>query len=650
MAPPAIPLIRAPVSFRLRAEQDIEGKGPTWHATGPSPWFEIDTDENLSGRWVRLTWESSLVERPERPLIRFEGEAGAIDHVLPAAMFGRQAWIGYVPPKTRRVFFSPRISAGAFGFALTGFERLSLVGMLGLAFQRNIGRALLAVLTTIIQMRTAQKINLSVAVRGRPVSRYGEWRQACQRPLDLSGIDAIADLGGPHFRILVTGNDDASGGGALADALKRQSYGNYSIRFLGNTSGLPGHDVAGIITANPDLVAGLSDKDFILVVHPEIEVEPYALLAVAHAAAKAPLAPAFFGDDDEVAPGGEHSNPRFHAGFDPLLARAGYYENVPFFHRLGSLLGTSADMPPQPLSRVLFSKRTRPRAAPSPQAAKTLMATGNDDATEPQISIIIPTRNRFRLLSRCVESVLASNWSNLDIIIVDNGTTERAALDYMTELQRQGRARVIRDDRPFNFSRLSNAGAWLASGSLLVFLNNDIVANDPSWLKAMHAHAIGPGTGAVGIKLLFESGSIQHVGAYAGLTGLVGHVDVGLKADDPGLFRRNTFDHRVGAVTGACLMIRRTLFWEMGGFDEIGFPIEYNDIDLCYRLREKGYENVLVADRSVVHLESRSRGKTPVKAYSIERKAFVERWAVMIRNDPYFHPGLSLATHVPQLG
>ena len=97
-------------------------------------------------------------------------------------------------------------------------------------------------------------------------------------------------------------------------------------------------------------------------------------------------------------------------------------------------------------------------------------------------------------------------------------------------------------------------------------------------------------------------------------------------------------------------MIRRKLFWEAGGFDETGFPIEYNDIDLCYRLRGQGYENVVVADRSIVHLESRSRGKTPVKAYEIERDAFVQRWSRMIRNDPYFHPGLSLATHIPQLG
>lgn len=648
MAPPAIAFIRAPVSFRLCREQDIEGHGPTWQATSDKPWFEIATDENLSGRWVRLTWESSLIERPERPLVRIEQEVGALDHVLPAAIFGRQTWIGYIPPKTRRLLFSPRASSGLFGFNLVSIERLSLAGMLGLAFRRNVGRALLAILTTLIQMRTAQKINLSVAVRGRPISSYGKWRQDCLRPLDLSGIDAIAVAPGPHIRILVPGRYDGSGSQALTESLSRQPYENYSVRYLAEAARV---DVAALIRAEPQLVSDLSDDDFVVGLGSETGVEPYALLAAAHAAMTAPQCPAFFGDDDEIAPGNSHRNPRFHGGFDPLLAEVGYYDATPFFHRLGSLRhGQIADGVPEPLSRVLFNNRPQLRKTLPFRPSSPLTVEVSDRRAEPQISIIIPTRNRFRLLSRCVESVLGSQWNNLEIILVDNGTTERSALDYMATLQRNGQAKIIRDDRPFNFSRLANEGAWLASGSLLVFLNNDIVANDPEWLKALVAHASSPKVGAVGIKLLFKSGSIQHVGAYAGLTGLVGHVDAGLEAANPGLFRRNTSVHRVGAVTGACLMIRRKLFWEVGGFDETGFPIEYNDIDLCYRLRGQGYENVVVADRSIVHLESRSRGKTPVKAYEIERDAFVQRWSQMIRNDPYFHPGLSLATHIPQLG
>lgn len=640
-----IPFVRSAVPFELKVLAGIEGRGPLWSATRDQPWFEIDCGREVSNRWLRLTWRSSLVERPSRPVLRFEGPFGTQDHYLPAAVFGRQSWIGHAPKGTQRILLSPVGREGAFGFELTGLERLSLAAMLALAYRRNIPRALLASLTTLIQMRGAAKINLSVAVRGRDLALYDHWRRECSRPLDVEGIDAIGPDHGPHIRFLVLSEADRPGG-KLESSLQSQPYTHWSVKRLAPVAPEHRGDLADLVRQIPSLIEGMADQDLIVTVEENAIAAPNALLALARAASLAPEVQAFYGDQDKLDGNGRHSHPQFHGQSDPLLAAAGYYRSVPLFRRVGSLRSAEAEAwsSARPLSRLIFSYPEAPtRQLTIPPCA------AEAEASDP-VSIIIPTKDRHALLSKCIDSILAKTQHDLEIIIVDNGTRETEALDYMERISKDHRVKIIRDEREFNFSRLSNTGARLSRFEYLTFLNNDIVIDDPDWIRSMQNHARRPETGAVGMKLLYASGHIQHVGAVAGLTGIVGHIDAGLGREDIGLFGRNGLDHQMSAVTGACLMIRKDLFWQMGGFDEEKLPVEYNDIDLCYRLLKQGYRNVVVCTHAITHLESRSRGKTPVNAYFLERKTLIERWPTSMRDDPYYHPALSLASHSPRLG
>lgn len=636
-----IPWVRSVVPFKLSALEGIEGHGPLWTAKGPQVWFEIDCTRKLSNCWLRLTWQSSLVERPSRPILRFEGPFGTQDHYLPAAVFGRQSWIGHVPKDTRRILLSPVGREGTFGFELTGLERLGLVAMLALAYRRNIPRALLASLTTLIQMHGAARINLGVAVRGRALTLYDRWRRECSRPLDYHGIDAVGHGSGPHIRFVVLSEADQPGE-KLVSSLRKQPYAHWSMRSL-SPAMLHQGDISNLVRQVPSLTEGMGRNDLIVAVQGAALIAHNALLALAQAASLSPEVQAFYGDQDRVDGNGSHFDPQFYGRCDPLLAASGYYRPLPLFRRVGSLDSGGAEIwsEAQPLSRLVFSYPQTQARRPIPLPSIRTTAS---------VSIIIPTRDRYALLSQCVESIFGNTGLNFEIIIVDNGTKQKSALRYISNIAKDRRVTIIRDEGEFNFSRISNAGSRVAKSDYLIFLNNDIVVDDPAWAQSMLNHARQPLTGAVGMKLLYRSGRIQHVGAVAGLTGIVGHIDAGLKRNEAGLFDRNGLDHQMSAVTGACLMIRKDLFQQMGGFDEESFPVEYNDIDLCYRLLSRGYRNVVVCSHAITHLESRSRGKTPVNAYSGERKALVDRWSAYLRDDPYYHPGLSLASHSPRLG
>lgn len=641
--------ISKPVSFEFIPYQGVDGDGPVYCATERPCWFTLKPDVPLSERWVRISYETSLIETPQRPMVRFEGDYGTTDQSLPAATFGRQTWIGFVPAGTTTIRVSPRAGTGWFGFRIAMIELLSLARMLAIAASRNIGRAALAVLTTALHMRAAQRINLRVAVTGTPLSRYDSWRKANLRTLDPDGIDAIPIAPQPHIRVLIVSTEVGRADSPLLRSLEQQCYRKYSVATAPPSLSNTDLDVRKAVAADPELLAGLLPGDLIVAIPADWSVEATTLFVVASAAAAEPDSPGFFGDDDERSRDGRHRAPRFRTAYDRLLASVGFYDQVPLFWRVAHLMAKpDIALCPRPLSRILFARGTSTTAKPPIRACSQ---RGRGEAVHtPLVSIVIPTRNQHRLLAECINAVKASEWPKLEVVIVDNGSDEESARTYLKSLMVDRRFRILRDDGPFNFSRLCNEGANVASGSLLIFLNNDVIARDPSWIRSMAKHALQPETGAVGMKLLFDNGRVQHIGAVGGLTGLVGHIDVGLKLAERGLFERNLLDHRVGAVTGACLMIRRSLFWSLNGFNEGSYPVEYNDIDLCYRLAARGFKNIVVAHRHLTHLESYSRGKTSVNAYPVERRAFARDWGEMIRADPFFHPALSLATHIPQLG
>jgi GT2 family glycosyltransferase len=186
---------------------------------------------------------------------------------------------------------------------------------------------------------------------------------------------------------------------------------------------------------------------------------------------------------------------------------------------------------------------------------------------------------------------------------------------------------------------------------VLVFLNNDIAMRDHSWLKSLVHWAVKPDIGVVGAKLLFPNGKIQHAGVVLGLGGLAGHLYRGEAATEKGHLGELQVPHELGSVTAACIAVERTKFEMVGGFDADNLPIEFNDIDLCLRFAERGWRTLWTPDAALYHKQSASRGLQlrPFTVYRKEREYFVKRWAHVIRDDPYFHPALSLFSHRPAL-
>ena len=260
-------------------------------------------------------------------------------------------------------------------------------------------------------------------------------------------------------------------------------------------------------------------------------------------------------------------------------------------------------------------------------------------ASHPLVSAVIPFRDEPALLATCATSLRAApGYDRLELVLVDNGSElpETAAL--LERLAGEPGIRIVGAPGPFNWAAINNAAARQASGELLLFANNDIEARVPGWLDALVGHALRPEVGAVGARLLYPDGTIQHAGVVIGLGGIAGHVLRGLPADQPGYASMAIQTRNCSVVTGACMMVRRDVFSSVGGFDE-ELPVAFNDVDFCLRLREQGYLVVYEPLAELVHHESRSRGHTDDLA---EGKRIVERWAPAITaGDPYMNANLS---------
>jgi glycosyltransferase involved in cell wall biosynthesis/LmbE family N-acetylglucosaminyl deacetylase len=262
----------------------------------------------------------------------------------------------------------------------------------------------------------------------------------------------------------------------------------------------------------------------------------------------------------------------------------------------------------------------------------------------PLVSIVIPTRNHHQLVTQCVESIeRLSSWAAREIILVDNGSDEKQSLDAFAALEAAGRVRLVRDDAAFNFSALCNLGRSMAQGSMLLFLNNDTEVLTPDWLERMIGYAQLPHVGAVGAKLLYANGSVQHAGIL-NLDDGPAHAFLQGKSNAPGYFMRNLLEYNWVAVTGACMMIEAEKFDAVGGFDP-AFPVAYNDVELCFRLVERGLFNVVCQSVRLTHYESLSRGLDAVDTARFARmkadmKRLYTKHVRFINHDPFFNLNL----------
>lgn len=260
----------------------------------------------------------------------------------------------------------------------------------------------------------------------------------------------------------------------------------------------------------------------------------------------------------------------------------------------------------------------------------------------PKVSILIPTRNRHDLLRICMTGLSRVEYDGeIEIMVIDNESNDAATLDYLAQLEGEG-VIVIRYPGPFNFSAMNNQAARMATGALLCLLNNDIEMHDGFWLEAMVRHAIRPRTGAVGALLQYPDGTVQHAGVSIGTGEAAGHVHRGIPIADHGHRDMHRLTRHVSAVTAACLVVRKTCFLEVGGLDETAFRVAFNDVDLCLKLSENGYRNILVGEARLTHHESKSRGSDfsdgNRSRYLTELAHLQERWGTKGFVDPYHHP------------
>lgn len=286
----------------------------------------------------------------------------------------------------------------------------------------------------------------------------------------------------------------------------------------------------------------------------------------------------------------------------------------------------------------------------STRAFDTIFEIKYEILSEDRISILIPNRNHVEDLRRCIDSIRErSTYENYEIIVIENNSTDKAVFDYYDTLKKQKNITVVTYDGDFHYAKINNFGARCATGKYLLLLNNDTQVISMNWLEAMLMYAQRPDVGAVGAKLYYGDRTIQHAGVVIGLGAhrTAGHVHYKINYDNLGYMGKLCYAQNVSAVTGACLMVRKSIYDALGGLDE-AFAVALNDVDFCLRIREKGYLNVFTPFAELYHYESASRGsdladRKKAERYEEESALFRERWkGLLAKGDPYYNPNFSL--------
>lgn len=432
------------------------------------------------------------------------------------------------------------------------------------------------------------------------------------------------------------------------------------------------------------------EADHLAFHHLTDQIAPQALAVVAALLAEQPQTDLLFGDEDWLGPDGQRTRPFFKPGWDPELQRGRDLVGPFAFYRTAQLHELTGPEPAGPAWRydlaTRFASSLLPgriqhvpailchRVAPPPPghaaamrrhveehlrdqgiAAQALPVDGQAEwqrivyavpQPEPLVSVIIPTRDRPELLRICTDGLLnRTDYGRIELLIVDNGTEDAEALALMDALSRDPRVRVLRRPGVFNWSALNNHAASQAAGEILLLLNNDIAVLRPDWMSVMVAHAVQPGVGAVGAKLLYQDGRVQHAGLATDLRGVPRHLFRFAAADDAGPSGLLALARSVWSVTGACLAVRRDLLFEVGGLNE-GLPVIYNDVDLCLRLTALGYRTVWTPAALLEHRELASRSPDHVGArreqVREELNRLVRDWGNLVRYDSYLNPNFDL--------
>jgi O-antigen biosynthesis protein len=487
---------------------------------------------------------------------------------------------------------------------------------------------------------------------------------------------------------------------ASCDALRAQWYGRWRCVFSGSPNGDVTPWLREAAGSEPRFVLDTRDatphadaEAWIGTCAPGERWREHALALIALAIAHHRGALLIYGDHDHIAPDGQRSDPVFKPDWNADLLLACDWVQTPLIwqgahHARLMASGASAPRGPHDLllrgtasvdaSRLVHVPHVlvhRPAPAPVPESDAAAVqahlaaideSSGGSARAEatplgvrvrfavptpaPRASLIVPTRNGLHLLRPCIESLLAkTRYPDFEIVIVDNGSDDPPCLRYLESLARRRmgpRVHVRRDGSPFNFAALNNDALVDCTGSVLALVNNDIEVIDDDWLREMVSLALRPGVGAVGARLLHTDGSVQHAGVVLGIAGAAGHALRWWPGDAAGPQNRLQQMREVSAVTAACLVVQRQHYEAVGGMDAAQFPVAFNDVDFCLRLRERGLRNVYTPHALLFHHESATRGSDRDgkrrARFEAERARFVARWGEALREDPAYNPNLSL--------
>lgn len=301
------------------------------------------------------------------------------------------------------------------------------------------------------------------------------------------------------------------------------------------------------------------------------------------------------------------------------------------------------------INEYLGRRNVAARAMESPDIRGTIRVKYELPVHCPLVSLIIPTRNRLDLLRRCVESILhKTDYPHFEILIVDNESDDQETLDYMQQLEQNNQARIIDYPYPFHYADMNNRAVSHAHGEVIGLLNNDLEVINRDWLSEMVSHTLRPEVGIVGARLWYPDHTLQHGGVILGIGGVAGHSHKGLPRGDAGYFGRAGLIQNFSAVTGACMLMRRTTFLKVGGLDAENLSTAFNDVDLCLKMNQYNLRIVWTPYAELYHHESASRGyeDTPEKMarFEKERTYMKGRWPQFIMADPAYSPNLTLET------
>jgi len=450
-------------------------------------------------------------------------------------------------------------------------------------------------------------------------------------------------------------------------------------------SALHATDYASLFNAALAAVEG----EFVLPLPLDAMLAEDALYELVVAIGKLPTIDVLYTDEDRVDPAGRRCAPYFKTGWDPdlmlgrdaigllvayrktlldrlggmrlsvsgaalalydlslragLAISPGHIGHIPavLCHRLVNAqtpLRWDAEGARQVVRGHLAERGVRADVLPAPLVPSLNRIVREVTEPAPLVSIIVPTRDRADLLERCADAVLRrTDYAAIELIIVDNGSQEEATLDLLRFLMRDPRVRILRYPDPFNYSAMNNRAARDARGEILLLLNNDTDVIHPNWLGELVSHAVRPDVGAVGAKLLYMDERVQHAGVVLGPGRTLNHQFRFSDRLDPGPNGELALTRSVSAVTGACLAVRRSVFFKVGGMDD-KLRVAFNDVDLCMRIGDHGYRIVWTPFAELFHHESASRGyDTTAESQALaiaEIGHFCRSWGSLVESDPF---------------